>query len=622
MQPDSRPLSAPARAVQRLPDALVDQIAAGEVVERPASVVKELVENALDAGATRIRVDVREGGASLIAVTDDGRGMPQGDARLALQRHATSKIRSVEELQEIGSFGFRGEALPSIASVSRLRLVTREHDAPEGWELNVDGGELTRERAVGCAAGTRVEVADLFASVPARRKFLKRPATEWGHIKDWIGRLALALPGVHFELRHDDRPAMVWPATSDPLTRIAAVVGEESASKLVAASFEGPEGHVEAYLSGPEHARSNGNGLYLFVNGRPVRDPVLRHALLDAYRDLLPRGRFPTAVLFLTVPPDSIDVNVHPAKWEVRFADPRAIHRLVRHCVREAMSARRWLGPATPGDAVSAGFRPAPGFETEPSRAEEPAPGVARPPRPDLQGGFVHQPELSGATRVAETPAPDTGADPSARSERISFGSLRVVGQLLASYLLVETKQGLVLVDQHAAHERILYERLRAQWLDHGVSSQPLLVAETVEIEALALAALVDAAERCARLGFDLEPFGEDAVLVRAVPALLSGRNPAALVRGLARELQDPDLGGAGGEGERSDTRLLGAADRIFATLACHAARRFGDHLPPGEQQAILRGLDEIPWAPTCPHGRPVAVALDVAEIERRFGRR
>ncbi len=585
--------------VQRLEDSLVDQIAAGEVVERPASVVKELVENALDADARTIRVEVRQGGASLIAVTDDGHGMPRGDARLSLERHATSKIARAEDLMRIASFGFRGEALPAIASVSRLRLVTREPDADEGWEIRVEAGEIVDERASGGAVGTRVEVADLFASVPARRKFLKKPATEWGHIKDWLGRLALTLPGVHFELQHDDRLAMVWPATADPLTRIAAVLSEQATSVLVPVSFEGSEGHVEAYVSGPEHTRTNGSGLYLFVNGRPVRDPVLRHAVLEAYRDLLPRGRFPTAIVFLTVPAETVDVNVHPAKWEVRFSDPRAMHRLIRHCIREAMSQRRWLDTA-----ARSVWRPGAGREIR----------TGAPSSSDWV--FAQQGQLTTHDTLADANAE---ASPASKSERLSFASLRIVGQLLASYLIVEGKQGLILVDQHAAHERVLYERLRTEWLASGVARQALLMPETVEIEPLALAALVEAADRTARLGFEVEPFGEEGVLVRAIPALLAGRNPAELVRGLARELQDPDLAE---DGQASDTRLLDAADRIFATLACHSARRFGDHLEPGEQQAILQGLDQIPWAPTCPHGRPVAVSLDVAEIERRFGRR
>jgi len=595
------------RRVHRLPDSLINQIAAGEVVERPASVVKELVENALDAGARRIRVEVREGGMRLVAVTDDGHGIPQGDVAVALQRHATSKIAGPDDLEAIRSFGFRGEALPAIAAVSRMRIVTREANAAEGFEVRLDAGRIIAEQAAGGPTGTRIEVADLFASVPARRKFLKKPATEWGHIKDWLGRLALALPGVHFEIQHDERAPLVWPATSAPLTRIAAVLSEDLAAALVPVSWEGPEGHIEAYISSPEHTRTNTNGLYLFVNGRPVRDPVLRHALLDAYRDLLARGRFPTAVAFVTVPPESLDVNVHPAKWEVRFADPRAIHRLVRQCVREGMTTRSWLEPqgralAGPASVPASPRRPA---STDPVGANDWL--FAR-------GASQGQPETGGYDRVAEGPTRAAND-----SERVSFGALRIVGQLLASYLVVEAKQGLLLVDQHAAHERVLYEDLRAEWLEQGVACQPLLVPEAVEIEALALAALLEAADRTARLGFEIEAFGEEAAMVRGIPALLAGRNPSELVRGLARELENPDLEG---DGLASDTRLVRAADRVFANLACHSARRFGDHLEVPEQQAILAGLDRIPWAPTCPHGRPVAISVDLGEIERRFGRR
>ena len=594
------------RRIQKLPDSLIDQIAAGEVVERPASVVKELVENALDAGAGRIRVEIREGGSRLIAVSDDGHGMPQRDALAALQRHATSKISDASDLAGIRSFGFRGEALPAIASVSRLRLVTREPDCPEAFEIRATGGEITETRTAGGPPGTRIEVADLFGSIPARRKFLKKPGTEWGHIKDWLGRLALALPGVHFELQADERAALVWPATGDPVTRIAAVLSETVAAGLVPVSWEGPEGHIEAYLSSPEHTRTNAGGLYLFVNGRPVRDPVLRHALLEAYRDLLPRGRFPTAVVFVTVAPDSLDVNVHPAKWEVRFADPRAIRRLVRNGVREAMQARSWLelqGRAPLGETHSAGRTPA-----------------SRPLAPATASDWIFSgPRTEPASPLGHDHVAD-GAEPGAlTSERIAFGSLRIVGQLLASYLVVEGKQGMLLVDQHAAHERVLYEQLRGEWLEHGVACQPLLVPEAVEIEALALAALLEAADRSTRLGFEIEVFGEDAVMVRGIPALLAGRKPSELVLGLARELENPDLGD---EGLASDTRLVQAADRVFASLACHSARRFGDHLEAEEQSAILAGLDRIPWAPTCPHGRPVAISLELGEIERRFGRR
>ena len=334
--------------VRLLSNALVDQIAAGEVVERPASVVKELVENALDAGATRIRVEVRDGGATFIGVTDDGHGMPPEDVRMALQRHATSKLREKGDLERIHSFGFRGEALPSIASVARLRITSRPRGGDEGFEMRVEGGEVLRASAAGGPEGTRVEVADLFAAVPARRKFLKKPGTEWGHVSDWLSRLALALPGVHFELQRDDRPANVWPACTSMRDRLAQILPARDVAPLVEVERETAAGHLHAFVSPPTHTRANGEGLYLYVNGRPVRDKLLRSAVTAAYRDILPRGRFPVAVLFLTVAPDTVDVNVHPAKWEVRFADPQTVHALIRRSIRDAMAERSWLGAGAP----------------------------------------------------------------------------------------------------------------------------------------------------------------------------------------------------------------------------------------------------------------------------------
>jgi DNA mismatch repair protein MutL len=355
--------------VRRLPDALVDQIAAGEVVERPASVVKELVENALDAGSRRVRVEIRGGGRDWIAVTDDGRGMSPEDARLALQRHATSKIGTLEDLQTIRTYGFRGEALPAIASVSRLRVRTRPQGSPLAWELRVDAGHLIDEREAGGPEGTRIEVADLFSAIPARRKFLKTPATEWGHSADWLARAALALPGVHFDIRRDDRPALVWPSTNEPLDRVASVVSEADAAAFVPVERHEGAASLQGFVSRPDHHRPTLAGVYLFVNQRPVRDRVLQHALVEVYRDLLPRGRFPSAVIFLDVPPDAVDVNVHPAKWEVRFSDPRFMHRLVSQAVRGAIESRSWLPGA---GAHAAGESPAGGLDSGNSRLQSP----------------------------------------------------------------------------------------------------------------------------------------------------------------------------------------------------------------------------------------------------------
>ena len=601
--------------IRVLPDALVDQIAAGEVVERPASVVKELVENALDAGGQRLRIDLRDGGKALIAVSDDGTGMTAAEARLAVRRHATSKLATADDLRRIHTFGFRGEALPAIASVSRFRLRTRACGHAEGIELRVEGGRLLDERAAAGPEGTRIEVADLFAQVPARRKFLKSAVTEWGHAAEWLGRAALALPAVHFEIRRDERPAVVWPATGEPLDRIAAVLSDEEAAAMVPVAGEAPLGEGRAVLRGfasrPAHHRGTAAGLHLYVNGRPVRDRLLRHAALEIYRDVLPRGRFPSLVLFLELPAEEVDVNVHPAKWEVRFDEPRAIHRLVREGLARALAERRWLagadGPARELGTAGEAARPAPGGDwSEATRAVPP-------------GDWGFAAAAAGSARVADAALPFGSSDATAREAPIRFGELRVLGQLLASYLLCERPEGLLLVDQHAAHERVLYERLRAQWLDEKVARQALLLPETVDLAPAAVAALEEAAEPVARLGFELEAFGASAVLVRAIPALLAGRAPERLVRDLADEVAGARAAGAA---FRPGSRSLLDADRSLATLACHAARRAGDVLSASEQRSLLAELDTIPFAPTCPHGRPVAVPVDREEIERRFSRR
>jgi DNA mismatch repair protein MutL len=595
--------------VRPLPEALIDQIAAGEVVERPASVAKELVENSLDAGALRVRVEVRGGGREWIAVSDDGSGMEPDDARLALQRHATSKIASADDLQRIASYGFRGEALPAIAAVSRLRLRTRPHASRSGFEIRVDAGRLVDEREAAGPPGTRVEVADLFAGVPARRKFLKSATTEWGHLSDWLARSALARPDVHFEVRRDDRPALAWPAVADPLERVAAVLGEEEAAGLVAIDLSAGPLRVHGFASRPDRHRPNLGAIHLFVNARPVRDRLIQHALVEVYRDVLPRARFPSAVLFLELPPEQVDVNVHPAKWEVRFADPQAVHRAVHAAVSRGLGSRRWLGAPGGGAPEAVG---------EGAGAAGPWPG-----RRETASGLG---DWAFAARAREEGPPESGAPVSAAteagvsaaaSEPLRFASQRLLGQLLATYLVLETERGLVLVDQHAAHERVLYERLRREWRERAVASQGLLAAVPVSLDPSAGAALLEAAEGLGRLGFDVEAFGEATVAVRGIPALLAGCDPAGLVRELAAELvADPAARGLAGE------RPLAGVDRLFAGLACHAARRKGEILPPLEQQALLAALDAIPWAPTCPHGRPVAIPFELAEIERRFARR
>ncbi len=590
--------------VRTLPDALIDQIAAGEVVERPASVAKELVENSLDAGGLVLRIEVRGGGREWIAVSDDGSGMEPADARLALRRHATSKIASADDLQRIATYGFRGEALPAIASVSRLRLRTRPRTSPTGIEIRVEAGRVLEEREAAGPPGTRVEVAELFAAVPARRKFLKSATTEWGHLSDWLARSALARPDVHFEVRRDDRPAFAWPAVADPLERVAAVLGEEEAAALVAVEHRAGPLRVHGFASRPDRHRPTLGGIHLFVNGRAVRDRLIQHALVEVYRDVLPRGRFPSAVLFLELPADRVDVNVHPAKWEVRFADPQAAHRAIHAAVSRSLESRRWLGAPASG-AAGEGAAGA-------SASAWPGAAEAAPRGP---GDWVLAAQAPAGAGFSESAG---AAGVAVASEALHFGSERLLGQLLATYLVLETARGLILVDQHAAHERVLYERLRREWRDRAVASQGLLVPVPVTLDPAAGAAIGEAASGLGRLGFDVEPFGAATFAVRGIPALLAGSDAAALLRELAAELvADPRARGLAHE------RLpVTAVDRLFAGLACHAARRKGELLSPTEQQALLAALDAIPWAPTCPHGRPVAVPFELAEIERRFGRR
>ena len=615
---DSQNASGGPPEIRRLPDDLVDQIAAGEVVERPASIVKELVENALDARATRIRVEVRAGGTALIAIEDNGVGMDPEQLRLAVQRHATSKIRGPEDLVRIGSYGFRGEALPAIASVSAMRIVTRPHGSDIGHEIRIEASQIEMDRAVGCPVGTRIEVADLFARIPARRKFLKQPTTEWGHAIDWLGRLAMALPSVHFDIQRDDRKAMVWPSTQDPIERVARVLGESQANALTRIDWEEGTGHIEAYISGPEHSRANANAIHLYVNGRPVRDKLLRSAVMTVYRDLLPRGRFPLAVLFLTVDPERVDVNVHPAKWEVRFRDPQAIHQLIRNALRSGIEKRDYLAPSSAPSPASVDRWTGHGHHTPTAAAHRhQAPGLQTGPQ---EGDWLFADRGSTTeTESWENRTPVQAENATTEEGRVDFSSQKLLGQLMARYLVLEGEGALLLVDQHAAHERIVYEKLRQDWVDGGVARQGLLIPVTVDLEPQALSSLVRSQEVVEQLGFELEAFGEDSVVVRAVPEILVGSNPEDLVRDLADEL---NLDLETSRLEPTHTRLLSSVDRFFATAACHSARRFGDHLPEEEQKSILAGLDAIPWAPTCPHGRPVVARFDVRELDGLFGRK
>jgi len=573
----------------------VNQIAAGEVVERPASVVKELVENSLDAGATQIRVAIREGGVAWLSVEDDGSGMTRADAELAFERHATSKLATLRDLERIETLGFRGEALPSIASVAAVRMRTRRREDSLGTELRGEGTGIAAISAIACPEGTVLEVSDLFGQVPARRKFLKGAATEGSHIARWLERIALVRPDVRFELERDGRRSLLFLPTADPRERAIAVLSPGTGERLrpIEASFGGLA--VRGFVSPTDLMRSGPSDLHVYVNGRPVRDRLLQFAVRDAYRDALPPGRYPVAVIFLSADPELVDVNVHPAKWEVRFRDPRAVTDLLRRAIGAAV---RGAGERVTPTFASAG-------RTEPRQRDF-----------ALAGGFFGESEAADASLTAYS-----AAEP-ARAPYV-FSRLRYLGQALGLYLVLEAEGALVLVDQHAAHERILFERLRRGWLEDKLERQELLLPLDAELARADAETLAQHAALLARAGIELElgePNLRGAVTarVRALPALLAERAGTRwdeLLAQTARLLREPP------ERESRDG-LERALHDLAATAACHSAVRKGDRLDARAVAALLAGLDEEIWFANCPHGRPIAFTLDQAELERRFLRR
>lgn len=598
--------------IQVLPSGLVNQIAAGEVVERPASAVKELVENALDAGARAISVDVEDGGLSLVRVADDGCGMDRDDALLALERHATSKLRDAAGLAAISTMGFRGEALPAIASVSRLRLDTAPAEDGAGTRVEVEGGVVREVAAVGRRRGTTIEVRDLFHNTPARRKFMRSAPAETGHATEAVVRIALARADVAFTLRSGGR-LVLGARAGEPLPeRAAHALGREVHRHLVPVEAARGAVTVRGVVASPDHSEATGRHLYLFVNGRWVRDRGVGHAVLRAFAGSLPAGRHPAGALYVELPLDRVDVNVHPQKHEVRFADAREVQDAVFHAVAGALRTAPWLGRHRVDPAAGA---PAPGAsEASAALAGEEAAGVlawARAARP---------PEGSGAS--LPLPAPDPGqpalalrpveGSPDARPQGY-FGSLRYVGQHARTYLLCEAPGGaLVVIDQHASHERLLFHRLREAFRTRSLSVQPFLLPQVVTVPPAAARALEAGLADMARLGLEVEPFGGDAFAVKGAPAVLGGVELPALLSDVAAQLAELERGTAVDE----------ALHDVLATMACHAAVRANQDVSPEEARALLDGLDAIDFKARCPHGRPVVFELPLPELERRVGRR
>ncbi len=598
-------------AIRRLSERIVNRIAAGEVIERPAAAVKELVENAIDAGAGRIRVSLAGGGIDRIEVSDDGIGMSAEDLALAVERHCTSKL-SDETLVAIATLGFRGEALPSIGAAARLCLTSRPRDG-EAWRLRVEGGVLSP--AVPCAGppGTQVLVEDLFFATPARRKFLKSPRVEAGHAEIAVRRLALATPQVAFRMEIEGRVVLDLPS-QDRAARVLAILSDEGGESvpqgLLALDGARDGASLRGFACGPAVHRGTVNGQFLVVNGRPVADPVLRTAVRVAYRQVLEQGRHAVVALFLDIPPDRLDVNVHPAKTELRFADPASIRALVIGS----------LGRALSGGAGAVGVSPTSLTQRRAGAAiwYPPEPPVA-PARPAFQHAATGHGFAETGLALSDRPSVRTSdAPPPGRQDEAAHPLGAAVAQVLDTYVIAVAGDGsLVLVDQHAAHERLTHERLRAQYLDGTVRAQRLLLPEVVDLPARQAARLLDHADSLSAFGLEIEPFGGGAVLLRAVPALLGNPDPLALLRDLAEELSDDDLASP----EQART-LDGRLDAVIARMACHGSIRAGRTLNAAEMDQLLRQMEATPRAATCSHGRPTYLKLSRAEIERLFGRR
>jgi len=597
--------------IRLLPETTANRIAAGEVVERPAAAVKELVENALDAGATRIAVSLEEGGIGRILVEDDGGGMSAEDLDLAVERHATSKLPEEAVLFRIASLGFRGEALPSIGAVARLTLTScpaGRNGSGAAHAITVEGGRKSAVAPAAGAPGTRVEVRDLFFATPARRAFLKSPRSEAEAAVDAVRRLALAWPGVGFRVELDGRLALSLPA-QDRDARIAALLGADFAAAALPVEALRGELRLSGLAAAPTHTRATAEYQHLVVNRRPVRDPQLRAALRVAYRELIPRGRHPAAALFLDLPPEAVDVNVHPMKTELRFRDADGVRGLLISALRRALAVGVGDLPNARPDPAVTGFAEAAPPPILPGWSPPGGLSVPRPAFPRLPLGFGTQPAPLRDWPAEDGPLAAAGG-PLAAAE----GPLgRPLAQLLSTYVLAEAPDGaLVLVDQHAAHERLTHEALKAQLAEGAVRSQPLLLPAVVERPAADIARLLGAAPALAQLGLEIEGFGPGAVLVRAVPALLGNPDPAPLLADLAEELAE------GGEGLALGDRL----DAAIARLACHGSIRAGRRLTGAEMAALLRQMEATPRAATCSHGRPTFIRLDQAALERLFGRR
>ena len=589
--------------IQILSDEMASRIAAGEVVERPASVVKELMENSLDAGATEIFVWLEKSGTALIRITDNGEGMAPEELAVAVERHATSKLKDDDDLFRIATLGFRGEALPSIGSIAKMAISSRPGALASGAQLTVDGGKKSEVHAAATAQGTTIEIREIFFNTPARRKFLKAPATELSHVCDVVNRLALANPQVHFRLQHDSRTVADYVAVKQARDRLQQVLGIEVAKNLKPFTYTQGEMAVSGFLSTAPTSYPNARYLFTFVNRRYVRDKVLTHALLHGYDTLLMKGQYPAVVLFVEIPFAEVDVNVHPAKYEVRFRRQSDVHETVSRGVRGALLR----DAKAPGEFSSSSSSSAPASSWRPAYS---FPSSGGPTVNEPQLNYVAQRwprEESGQAGSAMIP---TAINPLERAAGF-FSSLTIHDQILGCYLVCTATDRMILVDQHAAHERIAFERLRHQLQANAVERQDLLIPQTVDLNGGEIALLEENLAVMERHGFVLEPFGPGSFAITSVPALLPEGDYTQLVRQMVAELAEVD----------TSSRLRQHLEDRLATMACHSVIRANRKLDIEEMRALLRDLDQVEFATQCPHGRPVLVELSRDQLEHMFKR-
>ncbi len=596
--------------ILKLPNHLINQIAAGEVVERPASVVKELVENSLDAGAHSIQIDVMGGGGKLIRVRDDGAGIDRQELALALSRHATSKIVSLEDLEAVVSLGFRGEALPSIASVSRMTLTSRSADDDTGWQIEAAGGALTEARPAAHARGTTVEVADLFYNTPARRRFLRTERTEFMHIERWLKRLALSRPATAFTLTHNRRPVLQLPAVAEggqSPARIAKICGETFAEQSLFVEREAEGIALSGWIGLPTFNRSQPDLQFWFVNGRSIGDRTLAHAARHAYRDVLFHGRHPAYVLYLTVDPSTVDANAHPAKLEVRFRDGRRVHGVVSQALEQALSQTRPGGNA----AATTVSGPAPArFEQAPIALASGSPGPSRSYGPS-GSSFAARPGSAAvrdglaAYRVMADTVGGQVSEPQADLPPLGHALAQIAG----TYILAENRDGLVIVDMHAAHERILYEKLKHSFADKDLVRQPLLVPVTVAVSESEANLLEQSQAMLQSIGLGVDRAGPTSLVIRELPVLLRGADAETLIRDVLADLAE--------SGESA--RVEDACHDFLATMACHHSVRANRILNLEEMDALLREMERTERADQCNHGRPTWTSVSMAELDKLF---